>query len=91
MLLDAVNDEQSCSPLPIWTDDSKSTWYEDASLQELQKERAWESVDHCVTCGACAGGRNKRLFGKELKNVCRTTMQFINPDKETLYFIRTLV
>lgn len=91
ILLNGTGDEQSCRPLTIWSDDSGSKWYEDFPLSKQESELVWKHVDYCVNCGACAGGRNKRILGKDFDNVCRTTLRFINPDKEVLNLIKKLV
>lgn len=91
LLLNGVGDEKALSPLTIWTDDSGSNWFEHYSIDEQQKELAWSNVDYCVHCGACSGGKRKNIFGREFSNVCKTTMRFVNPDLETLEFIKKII
>lgn len=91
LLLNGIGDEKTLSPLTIWTDDSGSKWFEHYPIDEQQKEIAWNNVDYCVNCGACSGGKRKNIFGREFSNVCRTTMRFVNPDLETLEFIKKIV
>lgn len=75
----------------IWADNSGSKCFENFPLDESMKEIAWANVDFCGTCGFCAGGTRKTLFGKEFDNVCITPFSFLNPDAETMEFIKKMV
>lgn len=91
ILVNGSGDEKEFAPLTIWSDDSGSKWYENDTLSEKLREIAWNYVDVCVQCGACAGGKSKIVFGKQFENICRTTMRFINPEKEALNCIMKLI
>lgn len=75
----------------VWSDDSKSDWYEIYPVEENLKEIAWKYADFCGNCGSCSGGKRKTIFGKEFDNVCSTTFRFDNPDAEALRFIKRMV
>ena len=75
----------------IWSDNSGSNCFADFPLDEHLKEIAWKNVDVCGSCGYCAGGTRKTLFGKEFDKVCTTPMSFLNPDAKTLACVKKLV
>lgn len=91
ILFNGTGAEQQFAPLTIWTDDSKSKWYEHYELNDDEREIAWKNVDHCVNCGACKGGIDKVIFDKLFDNVCRTTMRFTNPDNDGFSLIKKLI
>lgn len=91
LLLNGTGDEASLSPLTIWTDDSGSRWLERPCPDQEVRERAWSHVDHCAHCGSCRGGTCKVIFGREFRDVCRTTLRFVRPDARTLASIQRLV
>lgn len=91
ILINGTGPEKKFSPFTIWSDDSGSNWFEKIPLDEHMKEIAWKNVDFCEKCGACSGGICKTIFGKKFYNVCRTTMRFVNPDDETLRFVKKMV
>lgn len=91
ILINGTGDEKQFAPLTIWADDSNSDWYEEAALSDELKLMAWNNVDYCVNCGSCSGGKPKIIFGKEFKNICRTTMRFTNPDRLEFDLIRKLI
>lgn len=83
---------QKTEPWIIWSDDNGSNWYSDFPLDEALKELAWKHVDFCVNCGgACSPKTHKIIFGKAFRNVCRTTMRFIDPDAETLACVKKMI
>jgi len=90
-----IGSEEKPGPDPwtIWSDDSGSNCFADFPLDEQMKEVAWKNVDICGNCGGCdkPGGSRKTIFGKEINNVCRTTMRFIDPDAETLECMKKMV
>jgi len=71
----------------------------DLSADERLKEVAWEHVKPCFhftsngkECGCGKQpGRRTTVFGKEFDNVCSATLQFINPDAETLEYVKKLM
>ena len=75
----------------IWADNSGSNCFEDFPLDERMKEIAWANVDTCGSCGYCGGGTRKTLFGKAFDRVCITPMSFLNPDAETMGFVKKMV
>lgn len=91
ILINGTGAEAKFAPLTIWSDDSGSNWFEDFPLDEHMKEIAWKNADFCESCGSCGGGTPKTLFGKKFDNICRTTMRFINPDAETLAFVKKMI
>lgn len=91
ILLHGTGDEKQFAPLTIWTDDSKSEWYTNCQLNDDEKIIAWNNVDYCVNCGSCKGGTGKIIFDKPFDNICRTTMRFTNPDKNTFSVIKKLL
>ncbi len=93
ILVNGTGEEEQFSPFTIWTDDSGSNWFEDASLDEVSKKIVWENVDICCGCGGCAqpGGKQKKIFEKEFNAVCITPIRFINPDAKTIACVKELV
>lgn len=91
ILINGVDDEAQFSPITIWTDDSGCDTYENVYVRGNLKRLAWEHIDYCVHCGSCPGGTQKMIFGKLFDNVCRTSMRFINPDKEEFVLIKKVV
>lgn len=90
ILFNGTGDEKQFSPLTIWTDDSKSKWYESCDLTDEEKRIAWGNVDYCVNCGSCKGGTAKTIFDKQFNNVCRTTLRFTNPDKNEFSVLKKI-
>lgn len=90
ILINGTGEEAAFAPLTIWTDDSCHNCYEHFSLCEDLKRTAWIHIDNCVHCGSCSGGTAKEIFGRKFNNVCRTSMRFINPDKNELVLIKEL-
>lgn len=91
ILFNGVGDEVRFAPLTIWTDDSNSAWYRDCELENSIKDIAVRHIDICEKCGACSGGTNKNIFGKQYANVCRTTFRFVNPNWEELKCLKKLI
>lgn len=92
ILLNGSGVEEVFAPWTIWSDDSGSNWFEDFPLDEHMKEIAWKYVDSCGNCGSCSDqGMHKTIFGKEFRNVCCTTMRFINPDVEAIECLKKMV
>jgi len=75
----------------IWADNSGSACFEDFPLDERLKEIAWANVDFCGSCGFCAGGTRKMIFGREFDKVCLTPFSFLNPDDGTMAFVKKMV
>ncbi|MCL2495051.1 MAG: hypothetical protein FWE98_05280 [Oscillospiraceae bacterium] len=73
----------------LWANDSAS--YADFPLEGHLKEIAWANVDVCGSCGYCAGGTRRPIFGKEFEKVCLAPMCFTNPDEKTLAFMKKIV
>ena len=92
-ILIGAEEKPGPGPWIIWSDDSGSNCFEDYSLDEQMKEVAWKNVDICGNCGGCdnPGGTRKTIFGKDFNNVCRTAMNFTNPDVETLECVKKMV
>lgn len=79
LLINGTGDEAAFAPITVWTDDSGSTWYEDAPLSQGEKELCWKHVDVCGHCGSCPGGTEKTVFCRKFDDVCRTALRFIAP------------
>ena len=95
-ILIGATEEDSSEPWVVWSDSSRSKWYENASLDEQQKEIAWKYVDICGggdDCGSCGnpGGIDKTIFGKEFNNVCLTVFRFDNPNAVAVECLKNLV
>ena len=86
ILLHGSGSEAEFAPWTIWSDDSDSPWYADFPLDAHMRQTAWKHVDICGNCGGCGnpGGSRKTVFGREFDHVCRTTLRFVNPDREAL-------
>jgi uncharacterized SAM-binding protein YcdF (DUF218 family) len=91
ILFNGFGDEEKFYPLTIWTDDSNSSWYADSKLKDSIKNIAIKHIDICENCGACKGGTEKRIFGEQHNNVCRTTFRFINPNCDELNCLKELL
>jgi len=88
--------EDSSEPWVVWSDSSRSNWYENPPLDECQKEIAWKHVDICGggdICGYCGnpGGIDKIIFGKVFSNVCLTVFRFDNPNAVAVECLKQLM
>jgi hypothetical protein len=75
----------------VWSDDIDSNLLDKFSVDDEQKEIAWEHIDHCGNCGSCSGGRHKAIFGKEFHDVCGCTFRFDNPNADDLQFMKKII
>lgn len=86
----AINDPDEPENLwTVWSNDS-AAFSADIVDNEI-KNNAWKHIDFCGRCGSCGGGRNKIIFGKEFKRVCRCTFRIDNPQRSDLPFIKKMV
>lgn len=84
--------EEKFYPWTVWSDDSGSDWFDYPPIEESMKKIAWNHIDFCENCGgSCSPGSRKTVFGKQFNHVCRTAMRFINPEGDTLEFIKKLI
>ena len=90
LLINGTGDEAKFAPLTVWTDDSGSGWLEGPTLNDREKELCWEHADICEGCGSCPGGTAKTICGRELENVCRTTLRFVDPGRDELALLERL-
>lgn len=92
ILIHGSGAEEKFYPWTVWSDDSGSKCFEDYPLDGQMKELAWKHVDLCENCGGgCSPGTTKTVFGKQFDHVCRTTVRFINPDSNTLEFMKEMI
>ena len=93
ILINSTEDKTEAEGWTVWSDDSDSNWFADFPVGEHMKETAWKNVDFCANCGGCKnpGGTCKTVLGKKFDDVCITTMKFVNPDIETLEFMKKMV
>lgn len=88
-----ISDDKDKESWIIWSDDSGSNCFADYKINITLQEIGWKHIDFCGKCCGCdsPGGKTKRVFGKDFDNVCRTTMKFINPNKEELNFVKKMI
>lgn len=91
ILVDGNGSEKKFNPFTVWSDDSNSKWYSNIELKEDLNSIAISHIDYCEKCGACKGGINKLILGKEYNNVCRTTFRFINPSLAEINCLKQLI
>ena len=63
-----------------------SAWEDETfPIDERTKEIIWKNVRPCeiTGCGDCSPGISKRIFGKEISNLCGCFLGIYNPDAET--------
>lgn len=73
----------------VWSDDS--TAFCNGIMEEEVRNNAWNHIDFCDHCGACGGGKNKIIFGKEFAGVCVCTFRVDNPKRSDLPFLKKMV
>ena len=84
--------EDMPGPWTIWTEGDYSGENVIDSVDEHDKEIAWEHVNYCGNCGGnCSPGIHKVIFGKEFDNVCNADMAFYMPNAETLECVKKLL
>jgi len=83
ILLDAEN-----SGWTIMPDNSSTSRFADYPIDDEMKETAWRNLNICDDgrCGGCdkGTGTRKKIFGKEIDNVCGMAFNFTNPDDMAL-------
>jgi hypothetical protein len=88
------------APWMIWFSDEKGDkiGLNDKPIDERLKEFAWSHINTCAfftSNGASCGcdnqpGRSATIFGKTFDNICHSTLTFINPNAESLIYIKKL-
>jgi len=64
----------------------------DSPVGESIKKIAWANITFCRDCGAgCAPGKRKTVFGKDIDNICQSTLGFSNPDPDKLDCMKKIV
>jgi len=83
ILLDAENVGWTIMP-----DNSSTGRFAEYSIDDAMKETAWQNLNICNDgrCGGCSQGTGARrkVFGKEIDNVCGMAYNFTNPDAMAL-------
>ena len=79
ILLDAENSSWTMMP-----DNSSTSRFADYTIDNDMKETAWKNLNICDDgrCGGCnqGTGTRRKVFGKEIENVCGMAYNFTNPD-----------
>jgi len=89
------------APWMIWFSDGEGDKLGLCSVPEDErlKEFAWAHINTCANfssngrdCGCDkAPGRSAAVFGRQFDNVCHSTLSFINPNADSLVYIKKLV
>ncbi|MCL2030310.1 MAG: hypothetical protein FWG93_02065 [Oscillospiraceae bacterium] len=80
-------------PWTVWSDDSGSDSFGDSSLDEHIKEIFWGNVVVCENINPCFNGckkSRKKIFGKDIDNVCGTAVKFENPNAEAVACLKRM-
>lgn len=86
----AVNDpDEPENQWTVWSDDCAA--YADSDVDDSIKQKAWQYVDSCCSCGSCGGGKQKNIFGRYFESVCGCTFRIDNANTDDLPFMRKMV
>lgn len=79
-------------PWTMWVGTNKLDKHAEFPVDEHIKEFAWSHVSPCGSCGGkCSPGTSVRIFGKYFENVCQSNLIFVNPDANTVDYMKKII
>ena len=61
------------------------------SVEKNAKEIIWNNVRMCISCASCKPGHDRTIFGKVFEKTCHSWFHMVNPNKDTIDCIKSLL
>ena len=61
------------------------------STEKNAKEIIWNNVRVCSSCGSCKPRHDRTIFGKVFEKTCHAWFHMVNPNKDTIDCIKSLL